>query len=355
MSDGATPLAAESAPVAEAPAPQTSRDIVASVVADSEKTESTSEAPGYLDTRTTPEVAPPKEPELSAAAKWLIGKGHKHGKRPGSNADLSFMPFTTVEKMLDSYAEEQRNAWSSEVETEAKTLKQQIQQLRSIVSGDPEAFLRELSGIDQRYARYIQQQAQRAAEPQQEEEPQPDLDLGNGMRTYSLEGQKKREAWLRGQLLKQVEEKLKPFQQREEEAHARAEQARIEQEFTQEYGRQISEAQKWPMFGELKADGTMTPFQQAVLDELKKDTDEATKAGRRPTLSLEGAYMRVALPRLTEDDAKKRERLLQELNQAPKSSATPRTSTDAPALKNGPVNTRDVVARTVARLERENA
>jgi len=63
--------------------------------------------------------------------------------------------------------------------------------------------------------------------------------------------------------------------------------------------------------------------------------------------------MKVALPRLTEDDNKKRARLLQEQSDAAgHTPAVARAGGEVPRAP-GPASTHDIAARALARLDRE--
>jgi len=154
--------------------------------------------------------------------------------------------------------------------------------------------------------------------------PEPDITMADGSKTYSLEGLKQLLEWntlqVESRLLPKVDERLKPLTEREKIEKQRAEQdshAAVVRERTQ---KQMAEAQTWPMFGKLAEDGSLTPFQQEVLDHLKADK----------ALDLRGAYMKAFLPKYAEDDKAKRERIFEEMNSAPTSTAVRRTEGDAP-------------------------
>jgi hypothetical protein len=353
----------------EAAAPQTTADIAASVITEAEQQDTaTVESAGEttetrVDTTNTAEIPSPQpktEPtpaELSAAAKFLLKQGHKLKKDDGRDV---WLPAKTVEGMLDRYVDEHRGTWTGEknaIETRAKELQQHIDAFRTAVSGDPKAFLSELAGVDPRYQAFLEQKQEERreiAEAANDPMPPPDYDLGNGQRTYSIDGLKQLREWdkrqLKRELAAEMDQRFKPLQEREQQAKERERQDQLQQEIATSAKSQIVEAQNWPLFGKLAEDGSLTEFQQAVLDELKQDTDAAQKAGQRPRLTLEGAYIRVASKRMTEDDTKRRERLLKEIQNAPKSTALPRQSTDAPRTQ-GPRSTTDITRSVIAKLE----
>lgn len=348
-------------------APTSTQEIAASVIQDAERADTaTPEGETRLDTTSAVEEKPapgpktePTQAELSAAAKFLEKMGHKAKRKDGQDV---WVKVATVENLLDNYVGEHRSTWETEKQTIAQQAKQYsdyLDTLRASVAGDPKAFLSELAGIDPRYKSFLEQQAQQAPQtrqpaPENDPEPQPDYPLGDGRFTYSIEGLAKREAWMRRQierdLLGKVEERLKPLAEREEQQRQQQAQQELMRDVQARSQSQLQEAQTWPLFGKLADDGSLSEFQQAVLSELQKDSEDAAKAGQRPKLTLEGAYIRIASKRYTEDDAAKRQRLMEEISKAPKSTATPRQATDAPRSA-GPRSTQDIARSVIAKLE----
>jgi hypothetical protein len=308
-------------------------DIVADVVETSERTESVPESSTPEPTSTPTEPAP----EPSAAAKFLIAQGHKMGKRPDGKTDLAWLPFTTIEKALDRYLDQHRTTWTSErtsLAGERDTLKQQIDALREMAARDPKAFLTDLASVYPQYQTFLQPQPA----PQAQSRPDPDIDLGNGHRTYSPDGLAKLLEWQVAQIEAKYEGK------RQQETQSAQERERALQKIHERSQAQMTEAQSWPLFGTFAADGSLTPFQEEVLTALKADK----------SLDLRGAYMKVAMPRLLEDDAKKRERWAAEVNAAPKSTSVPRTD-GIPQNTGKPRETRDVVRSVIESLERQRS
>lgn len=371
MSDGAAPLTESSAsgtPVG----PSSTADIAASVIHDADATETPSGDEPRLDTTNTAEETPavekpaaPTAKELSAAAKFLEQQGHRPKKVDGRDV---WLPYGTVEKMLDRYVDTHRSTWDGErttLSSQAKELRDQLDLIRASVAGDETQFLREIAAIDPRYARFLEQKAAEHQAPAMDTEmPGPDITLPDGSQTYSLKGLQARDAWVEQRILKtldaKVEERFKPIAEREKAEKARAETEKYREQQQQETAAQLQEAQTWPLFGPLATDGTYTEFQKAVLAELQRDSADARARGWNiqdprtkhlgPKLSLEAAYIRVAGPRFTEDDAAKRARILKELNDAPKSPALSRQTTDAPRTP-GVLSTTEIARRTIAKLE----
>lgn len=367
MSDGAAPLTSDSGGASSAPAsPATTQSIAADVIETAEREDAGGD--GYADTprldttntvaETTAPKTQPTPAELSAAAKFLEQQGHKLKKEDGRDV---WLPAKTVEKMLDRYAETHKTTWTGEksaIEARAKEYESHVQSIKAAIAGDETAFLKELASVDPRYARFLEarSEAQRVPDASNDPMPQPDYDLGNGNRTYSLEGLQKRDEWLERQMLRKfegkIEERFKPIAEREKAEQARIAQERTMTELHERTTSQLQEAQTWPLFGPMAADGSLTEFQQAVLDELKADTDAAKTTGARPKLTLEGAYIKVASKRMTEDDATKRARLLKEIEKAPKGNpALSRQTADASAKPPSARSTSDIARSVISKLE----
>ncbi len=324
-------------PTPEPSQPRSSADIAASVVTEAEATGETPEAPAKAQ---DPEPTPA---ELSAAAQFLLKQGHKAKREDGR---ATWLPLSTVEKMLDRYAGEQltpHNASRAALERERDEIRGHFNELRAALAGDPAEFLRAIGSQDARYLAFLERQAAQTAD--EDPEPEPDYPLEGGAKTYSLEGLRKREAWLQRQLAKVVDERLKPLAERD-----RAEQAqRQEAALLASAQSSIGEASAWPMFGALPADGSLTPFQQEVLGELRKDSEAAAKAGRRPSLSLRGAYLEVFARH--QDPEKIRARALEELKSARPAPALSRQGTE-PTGATKPKTTADIVRAVLAEAER---
>lgn len=190
-----------------------------------------------------------------------------------------------------------------------KVVEQQTQQMQAfekLFAEQPAEFVKFIVEQNPAYKEYLREAKEEAAAAQREapaDEPQPDIDLGDGRRTYSPAGLKKLVAWERQQAVKEAEEKItKRF-------------APIEQQFrVQETGRQaearvkklMAEARTWDGFSDHEAD---------ILTELRKN----------PQQSLDEAYRKVVVPKFKADkaaiEAATRKKVLEELNAKPKSTA----------------------------------
>lgn len=285
--------------------------------------------------------APAKE--LSDEEALLQEFGFKQAFKPDGREH--YIARSKVLSMIASGLKRGREKWTGEKTTldgQITELRGYLNQLRAGVAGDEAAFLRELAQIDPRYGRFLEPPKPEPPAPAVSAEmPAPDLSLPDGSRTYSLEGIQKLLDWKTSQveskLLSAVESKLKPLTEREKQA----EQAQAFRERTRQ---QIDEAKTWPGFAEHESD---------ILKALQEDSARARAAGKRPSLTLEAAYRKVVIPRLSADRNKMREELIKELNAAPKGTATTKTGGAETAKPTGPMTTQDIATRTLARLERQ--
>jgi len=296
-----------------------------------------------------PEAKPEPSPEDAEIEALLAEYGFKDVRKPDGREH--YIPRSKVLKMIGSGLKRGQEKWTTErslIEQQANEYRGYVEALRQGVQGDETAFLRELASIDPRYARFLEPQAQPQAQaPAVDDRPQPDVDLGNGQWTYSREQNEKLIEWKARQLL---DARLKPIEEQTKAEKERLEREQFERGVRERAQTLMAEAQTWPLFGQLPADGkSYTPFQTEVLTELQKDSERARAEGRRPQMSLRQAYLEVYARHQQPD--KIRERLLSEMKQAPRSTAVARGSTDLPK-PTGPVSTQDIAARTLARLER---
>jgi len=353
------------APTVTESAPTSTAEVAANVIDAFEQTETSDSAIDVSGETPEPAAEPAAEPVAEAAAApepkaepspedaeieaLLAEFGFKEARKPDGREH--YIPRSKVLKMIGSGLKRGQEKWTTErslIEQQANEYRGYVEALRQGVQGDETAFLRELASIDPRYARFLEPQAQPQAQaPAVDDRPQPDVDLGNGQWTYSREQNEKLIEWKARQLL---DARLKPIEEQTKAEKERLEREQFERGVRERAQTLMAEAQTWPLFGQLPADGkSYTPFQTEVLTELQKDSERARAEGRRPQMSLRQAYLEVYARHQQPD--KIRERLLSEMKQAPRSTAVARGSTDLPK-PTGPVSTQDIAARTLARLER---
>lgn len=160
-----------------------------------------------------------------------------------------------------------------------------------------------------------QEPRQAVAQAPQDEMPQPDRELSDGSRVYSLEGLKALREWDRRQVekavLTQVEKRFGPIEQSYQSYQ------RVQAALPQVQA-QIAEARQWPLFNE---------SEQEIVVALQKN----------PTWNLERAYQAVVLPKIQAerdkiaetakvDKEKVRAEILREMKQTPRSTSAPSTS-----------------------------
>lgn len=190
-------------------------------------------------------------------------------------------------------------------------------------------------------------QAQPDQEPVQisEDMPQPDQELSDGSKVYSLDGLKGLLAWQDSktakrtveQVMKQVEARYAPIE-RDYQSFQKV------QAIKPQVDRQIADARTWPLFNE--------------------NEDEIVKALQTyPAYSLERAYQAVVFPKMKADQDKfaneakvtketMRTEILKELKQAPRStSAVSGPTRPAPQAATGPRSLEDVIADSIKGLK----
>ena len=294
-----------------------------------------------------PKAAPKTEPVALTEEEQLLKEfGFKDAKKPDGRDH--YIPRPKVLQMIASGLKRGQEKWTTErgvLESQAQEYRGYLEELRAGVTGDPEQFLRTLASQDARYAKFIGgQQPAQSAPAVPDDKPQPDIDLGNGQRTYSVEGVEALTAWKAQQLLN---ERLKPWEDRDKQAQ----QQQAQRQILERSQSQMQTAQSWPGFGTLAPDGSLTEFQSAVLGRLKQDSQQAQARGERPSMSLREAYLEVYAEGLSTDHNAVREEVIRGLRTAPKAPALTRQGLDTPKAP-GPVDTRDAAARAMARLER---
>jgi hypothetical protein len=207
---------------------------------------------------------------------------------------------------------------------------------------DPARFMEMLVAVNPEYSGYKKAAAAPAQaavlEPPTDAEPEPDYDLGNGQKTYSLEGLRKRDAWAERQMLARIEakmgERFKPFEDQRRETQERAAATALRDEQTAQLTKRVDRARKWPQFTEHEKDIT------ALMD---------TERGRGNFISFEDAYMQLVIPKLAGDRTKIRQETIAELNSQPRSSSA--TSTVAPkADESRPKTTAEIAREVMASL-----
>jgi type II secretory pathway component PulK len=251
--------------------------------------------------------------------------------------------------MIASGLKRGQDRWGTEkqtIEQERAQYRADLDEMYTDLRGEPKAFLEKLAQHDPRYRAFLETPAAPAqAVAPTAEMPAPDVTLHDGSQTYSLDGLKKLLEWntanVEARLMPKLDERLKPWQDREKEAKAREEYEKAKSVASERARSMMAEAQNWPGFKEHEAD---------ILKALQADTEQARAAGKRPTLSLDAAYRQAVLPKMTADRNKMREELLKEINGA--AAKTPTTTHGGAEVvkKQGPADTRSIASRVIDQL-----
>jgi hypothetical protein len=249
-------------------------------------------------------------------------------------------------QMIASGLKRGTEKWGAEkqtIEQERAQYRADLDEMYADLRGEPKAFLAKLAQHDPRYQAFLEPAAAPAAAVvPQTAMPDPDITLQDGSRTYSIDGLKKLLEWntanVEARLMPKLDERLKPWQEREQAAKAREEGEKVTNAVREKTRNLIAEAQNWPGFKEHEAD---------ILKALQADTEQARAAGKRPTLSLDAAYRQAVLPKLQADRNKMREELLKEINGAAAKTPTTTHGGAESVKKPGPADTRSIAARII--------
>jgi hypothetical protein len=234
--------------------------------------------------------------------------------------------------------------------TDYESRLERVGQFEEVMANDPDRFLPMLAQLPA-YADFFAFvnraiEAQNAGQPLQSNGaaqnqlateltgdgmPDPDQELEDGSKVYSMDGLKKLLAWNANQteqrVVKQLEQRYKPIES--------------EWQYQQQMKSvlpgiraQIEEAKTWPLFNE---------SEEEITQVLAAD----------PKISLERAYQKVVFPKMQAERARMRQEILQEVKQAPRSTAvsTPSRSSVTTTATSGPRKLEDIIAEQVKTLK----
>jgi hypothetical protein len=277
----------------------------------------------------------------------LFSKKHGVPAREPSGRE-NRIPYSRVKKITENALKEANDGFTKERETlsqKAAAYEAQIKDYterfervadfeRVMVNNKPE-FLQWLvsnvPGYSEIFNKMLQPQAQAPAKDPSNGMPQPDQDLADGSRVYSLEGLQKLLDWqeqrVSNKVTQQVQQRYAPIETEWQAQRRLAELVPVIQG-------QIDEARKWPLFSENEADITKA---------LQSD-------GR---LSLEGAYRKVVFPKIQAERETMRGQILEEIKKAPVSTAAPiRPAKPVAASTGKPRTLEEIIADQVENLKR---
>jgi hypothetical protein len=221
---------------------------------------------------------------------------------------------------------------------------EQISAVEKIMVESPEQFLEMLPHLNPAYAQLIGAGKQAVAQAGAADMPKPDIDLGNGQFTYSLEQMDKRMAWERAQAVKEAEGKINErFAPLDKAARAEKELSSAKQAIATT----LKDARTgWEGFKD---------NEEAIFTAMREDRVAAEKKRQKPTLSLERAYLKVMVPKWKAD----RQTLWKEWTAQQKGKPTSTsTAVTTPAKKpttsagSGGETTIDIIKASIANLKR---
>ncbi len=214
----------------------------------------------------------------------------------------------------------------------------QVAQFEQVMANDPQRFLGMLSQLpaykpffdwvaqvqNQAPAQAQQPQGQGQAQDPAGAMPQPDQQLSDGSWVYSMDGLQKLLNWQAQQVEQRVSKRYEPIE-------SQFRQHQQMQQMIPQIQRQIDEARQWPKFNE--------------------NEEEITKAlAADQTLTLEGAYRKVVLPKLVADENAIRQRVLADIRKAPPSTAAPSRATRPPSPAAGPRSLEQIIEDEIRKL-----
>jgi len=227
-----------------------------------------------------------------------------------------------------------------------------VGQFEDVMANDPQKFLTMLATlpaykpffdfVDGAYKAQAQPGTQQQAGTQAVADPsgdmpQPDQDLEDGSKVYSLEGLKKLLEWNAAQTESRVtskyETKLKEIEDRYSPVVTDWNERRRIEATLPTIRKKLEEARTWVLFNESEAE---------ILEALQKDQ----------SLSLEGAYNKVVFPKLISERNSVRKEVLAELKSAPASTSVPSRVASKPSSQSGGARSlEEIIKEQVATLK----
>lgn len=219
--------------------------------------------------------------------------------------------------------------------------------VEQIMTGDPDRFMQMLVHLNPGYAEYKKggtaETKPAAATTTDLVMPEPDLDLGNGQKTYSIEGVKKlmeyaataAAAKARAEALAAVDSDLKPIREQREAM-------RVREQLEQRVDAYVKRAEEnWPGFKENGAE---------ILKVLNEDKERKHDLMSAYTLVMERKH-KEELDKRSTDRNKVRQELIEEQKKAPKATSTVGGAVEKKTAKPGERSLEDVIAEQVAKYD----
>lgn len=274
----------------------------------------------------------------------------KHGLSPqGAFGKENRIPYSRVKKIVGNAEKAKDDHWTAEKTkwTEAETGYKtkigdyegrlgQVAQFEQVMVNDKLKFLQMLTQIPG-YREIFEQIGQSKAQagtpttpqPDPNAMPDPDQELSDGSRVYSMEGLKALLSWQTKQAEDRISKRYAPIEQ-EWKANKQLE------TIIPEINRQVAEARQWPLFE------TNEP---AIVKALQAN----------PKLSLEGAYRQIVVPQLQSNIASAeqstRAKVIEELQKAPRSTSAPTSPSKPTLVKAGAKSVEDIIKESIQHLK----
>lgn len=255
-----------------------------------------------------------------------------------SSGRPSRIPHEEVVKISDRSFRKGRDAAVAEFEPRIAEYEQERQgfaQFEQAITTNPEGVLRYLVQTNPAFSQYLAKPGQApaqntAATANTEPMPQPDLDLGNGSRTYSQQGLINLLEWQARQTETRVSQRFAPIEQREramQERHA------AQQEVHDTFADAM---QNWPGFKEHEA-----------------EIQAAFAANRRLThKDLPAVYRHVVFGKLAQGRDAMRAELIREIQAQPRSTSAPVQTAAETRDESRPRNDDDLAAEILREARR---
>ena len=240
--------------------------------------------------------------------------------------------------------------------TDYESRLQAVGQFEDVMANEPQKFLGMLAKVPayKEFFEFIAEaqrvmsgQAPAAAQaglshqsdlPADDPMPEPDEELSDGSRVYSLDGLKNLLAWnarnTENRVKSAYEQQLKALQERYDPIANDWQERRRQEAILPVIQKKIAEARTWALFNENEAE---------ILAKLQSDK----------TISLEGAYQAVVFPKLLADRNRMRQEVLEEVKAAPTSTSVPTRAASKPnPAPSGPKSLEDIIKEQVATIKR---
>ena len=227
--------------------------------------------------------------------------------------------------------------------TEVQAELTQHKQVADFMERDPDAFIKAAAAANPGYQKFLTAIGDEAKVDTPTKEfkldlPQPDVDLGNGSKTYSAEGLQQLVSKVAEQSIVEGERRagekitaeVTPFRDQQQSVQRFRQMQQVAQT-------QYQDAQQWEGFADSEAD---------ILAALTADNDQAKATNTRPKLTLDAAYRQIVLPKLKADKAAIRKEVLAEMKKKATSTSTT-SGPDAGAADDSDVADEDPVMAAI--------